>query len=189
MVSHDSASVPMFDRGLLSKSNDVHVTCPEFKVKAHHVKLIASWLSDLLNAEMTDAHLVTAFHAPMSTGAFALASFFYNMDTMPRLLSAGEADEMAGNVELFLACHLVLTDAARQEELALFSCRPKFHMLAHLVRDVRLERMNPKFAWCYGDEDYMHHVAMLARMTHRRTTSLRILERLRQGFVQQLLAC
>ena len=42
---------------------------------------------------------------------------------MPRLLSAGEADGMAGNLELFLASHLVLTDAAKQEQLAQRSLR------------------------------------------------------------------
>ena len=180
-------SVPIFDRGMLAKTKNINTTCPEFKIKAYQVRVVAAWLNDELNHELEDPAMVSMLHAPMAVGMFHLASFYHNMDTMPRLLSPEQAEEMAFNLESFLLTHLVLTITC-QTELAfvLFDIRPKFHMMSHMVLDVRRERQNPKYAWCFGDEDYMHHVASLARMTHRNTTMLRVLERLRLGLVQQL---
>ncbi len=94
---------------------------------------------------------------------------------------------MAQNLETFLLAHLTLTLTCQLEiGLVLFDIRPKFHHMAHMVKDIRSERQNPKFVWCFGDEDYMHHVSSLAKGAHKTTTMQRVLERLRLGMVQQL---
>ena len=147
-------SIPVFDRSMLGKAKNVHKSCPEFKIKAHQVRVVAAWLNDELNSELEDEDLCSVLHAPMAVGMFALASFYFNMDTMPRLLSEEQADEMAQNLETCLLAHLTPTLTCQLEMgLLLFDIRPKFHHMAHMVKDIRSERQNPKFCWCFGDED------------------------------------
>ena len=54
----------------------------------------------------------------------------------------------------------------------------KFHMNLHLVRDfVRNTRVNPRFTYCYKDEDFMRVVKSLAIHSHPATLPQRVLER------------
>lgn len=60
-----------------------------------------------------------------------------------------------------------------------FRLRPKAHMLQHLVADQLPVWGSPAGFWCYGDEDFVGKVKVVASRTkHPRTLEVRVMEKL-----------
>ena len=179
-------SVPLFRRATLNKRKDVNVSNPELKYKAFHVRIIISWLAHELDKEMQDPATCTLLHCPMAVGAYGLANFFNSMDCFPRILSETQSVQMAGEMRTFLAAHLVCSVQCKQDKMMMFQTKPKFHAMIHMMEDILTDRENPKYSWCFGDEDYMGLCSSIAKQTHRSSCMTRSLQRLKSTMIQQL---
>ena len=59
--------------------------------------------------------------------------------------------------------------------------RPKLHQFEHLLDSLLEVPYNPRFYWCYPDEDFIGHIVETARAAHPWTMVLRTLQRYRIG--------
>ena len=63
----------------------------------------------------------------------------------------------------------------------LFHCRPKLHLLAHMVLGLEASPRNPLVDAVWMDENFIGQVLRLARKTHCRTTHISVLYRYTAG--------
>lgn len=59
--------------------------------------------------------------------------------------------------------HQTLTTHFMMKGRQLFHLTEKAHYVQHLGDDCRNFKMNPRYGWCYGDEDLMGRIAQMAR--------------------------
>ena len=59
--------------------------------------------------------------------------------------------------------------------LRLWKMMPKMHLFLHLVEDQVVAFGNPRFWWCYGDEDLVGHLITVSEGLHPRTLVVSLL--------------
>ena len=63
--------------------------------------------------------------------------------------------------------HQELTEFMLSANRRIFHFTEKAHYVEHVALDVLVTRFNPRFAWCYLDEDFMGRMASLIKATLR----------------------
>ena len=98
--------------------------------------------------------------------ATALASFYALLEQCPRRMDEDELAELSKAGREICAFYAAIS---AQHAPALWKLTPKFHLLLHLV-DIQAPRWgNPRYFWCYQDEDLVGHVVEVARSCHPAT--------------------
>ncbi|CAK9070988.1 unnamed protein product [Durusdinium trenchii] len=90
-------------------------------------------------------------------------------------LSEGERAEVTLCGELFLEGFCTLAARAAKEKLLLFKLRPKLHMFAELILQLKRgdrEAPNILTTSCWQDEDFIGVVSQTSRTVHRAATGL-----------------
>ena len=59
--------------------------------------------------------------------------------------------------------------------------RPKLHQFEHLIDGLLITPYNPRFYWCYTDEDFIGHIVETGQGRHPWTLTLRVMQRYRIG--------
>ncbi|CAK9002404.1 unnamed protein product [Durusdinium trenchii] len=152
--------------------------------KGHDTAILGSWLE----VELSSASVASVDH-PLSevlevvkymnraSGSFWRTlyanGFFLSPDVATTAISAGWA-----MVEAY-ACLSSLTASLR---LRLFKCRPKLHMMGHILLDLSHQlttanrALNPTVWMCWGDEDFIGKISRSSRHQHSLTTPQRTIE-------------
>ena len=142
------------------------------KFKAAQVKQLVPWLADFAGRF---AH-VGYRHQVRATLLWSLARYIQVLDEAGRWMQDDEIASAMSAGELFLDCFSELAALALQANEALWKIRPKLHYMCHSVADLA-SGWNCRFDHCFMDEDFVGKMASLGRQCHRRTASLRILQR------------
>ncbi len=74
---------------------------------------------------------------------------------------------MKGHGQRFLECYNALAVAALEAIKPLYPVKPKFHQLAHCLRDLGQDSLNPKLYWGFADESLIGSVRRTAMHVYR----------------------
>ncbi len=173
-ASHVRCGVPAFDKNMLNcGKNTVY---PTMSGKAAHVKVVLRWLSNefyiaSVLPETVLKHCAVLFHA--------LAQFTHILAHAPLVLDQATADQACYYGLRYLVVYKYLAISAYQSRQRLWKIRPKNHYIMHTCLEMKETLLNP-FCWtCFMDEDFMGKVKRLSQKCHRRTVSLRTIQRYR----------
>ena len=79
--------------------------------------------------------------------------------------------------KLMMRLYVRMARNALDRNLKLFRCRPKLHILNHIVEDCRPSRLNPAHLACWMDEDNIKRVMHVKKAVRKRVATQRCLER------------
>ncbi len=140
--------------------------------KAGHIKVVIGYL-----AHLTETLALTDWRSKVrSTACYALADFLHVLDKGGRRLTADEIVRGRRSGFLYLRSYQLLAGMALDAHECLYKLRPKYHYLYHHVDDLK-DAWNPRFRHLFMDETWMGLVSRLGKGTHRKTMSLRSLQR------------
>jgi hypothetical protein len=148
--------------------------------KGADIKLVILWLADALTRR-------PAFDARATRVVVALATFTHILSNADVILTDAEVARARRASMIVVRGYVGLARAAVRRRQCLFRVKPKLHGLHHL--SLQLKRLNPSFCSCWSDEDFMGRIAKIASKTHRRSVSLRVLERYLFQLSQTMRAC
>ena len=86
----------------------------------------------------------------------------------------------------FMELYVRLARNALDSGLRLYRVRPKFHLLFHLLVEPRASMLNPAHCSCWMDEDFVKKSMRIKKAVHRRTATLRCLQRWLLALPQKL---
>ena len=89
--------------------------------------------------------------------------FYDIMAAHPIWLPAGATTEAASALATAGIHHQTLCHLFLQSSRQLWYVTEKGHMAQHLADDIRQTRFNPRFAWTYGDEDFVGRLKALGK--------------------------
>ncbi len=149
---------------------------PELDQKAAHVKLYLMFLaSELFIATST---LVADYEIRvLSVCMFHCAHFVDTLQNAGMWLKDYEADLAVHHGMRFLVLYRYLSRLAMASSRARYRLRPKLHYLMHTVLEMKTWRLNPAYATCFLDEDFMGKIKSIASRTHKRSCTMRTLQR------------
>ena len=148
--------------------------CPHLKCSAADAGVVLEFLVHKLQAKPAQAPyeglLACAWSANMFIKMLMRAGLF---------LSPAERDSIHTTGTFFLQSYLKLAVLAHSRSDLLFKLRPKWHILCHLVDDIRKKESgrNPMHDSTWLDEDYIKYSLRVFRKTSRMTSSLNVLKR------------
>ena len=78
-----------------------------------------------------------------------------------RYLTRSQVEHLQAAVLVSEQCYFALRSRSVQnEEFRMWSPKPKFHMWLHLADDfIGVTFINPRFTWCYMDEDFVGRIS------------------------------
>jgi hypothetical protein len=100
------------------------------------------------------------FHLRIIAAMDAIYKFTQLIDTSGYVLNADEATRAVTLVENFLGHYGWLREYAADQGTELFHVVLKFHMLLHLA--AASKHLNPKFYWCFKQEDFVGRISKCA---------------------------
>ena len=173
-------TMPMFTPSLLG----IHKTSsyPELtRVKAHATRVLLTYLAERVQAlprRDDDWHLLVACTSGLSQAHDI-------MDAADHFFSAAEAGAFYSHGFTFLATYMSLAQRAVSRNVRMYNITPKFHNVGHIVYTIQIDRVNPKFYHCYGDEDFVGRIGRVGAVVHPRTMTRRTIERYLTGLHQR----
>ena len=105
-----------------------------------------------LNTDGRYAHLVVVLQN--------LERFYAIMESYGHVIPVEPAEELFEVVHRCCVHYACLASDAAERGLKLFKITPKFHFWLHIAWMARY--VNPRFAWCYADEDFVGKIATIA---------------------------
>ena len=161
-------------------------TYPELMCKGSDTAVVLSWLSSLLESiclpDEYDQLALLIWLANSFCKVLAHGDYF-----LPR----ADREEAASSLHAFLNLYLSFAKEAYETNKWIWRVRPKFHMLCHLQieleKDVDLS-LNPKAYSTWMDEDMVKNIMRIKTKTHKKTSTLRTLQRYVGGLKLRLLS-
>ena len=98
-----------------------------------------------------------------------LNRFYELLDSEARFFNAPAKTEVAKLGMDLLILYSQLSTEAKNERRKQWKWNPKHHLFQHLCEWCISECGNPRFFWCYGDEDLVGKLIEVARSCHPRT--------------------
>jgi len=89
-----------------------------------------------------------------------LERFYSIMDSYGHFIPAESARDLFNAVHKCCVHYCCLAATAAERGLKLFLVTPKFHFWLHIAYFARY--CNPKYAWCYANEDFVGKIAQVA---------------------------
>ena len=98
-----------------------------------------------------------------------LVRFYEIVNDGDRVLSGEAKAELATLGQRLCGIYACLSDEALQNDAKLWHFVPKFHLFFHLCTHQSQDFGNPRFYWCYADEDMVGHMVEVAKSCHPAT--------------------
>ena len=140
---------------------------PVYLCKASQTVPLVSWLASLAiewSERCPPEHKSEAL--VLANMLWGLASYFHICKSASRFFTDGEARQLDIAGHTFLYMYSELRRVAIREQTFLWPLAPKFHMFHHIVLDAMSDRVNPRYFHCFGDEDQVGRMIILARASH-----------------------
>ena len=145
---------------------------PEYKGSGFDTYIVVKWLADFVQSPQCrglDPQVRTVVWV-----ANQVISIIYNA---PSFMSAAEQHQIRTLGAIFIRTYLYLAHEAARSQIYLWRVRPKLHLLDHVLRCERLSGVNPKLYATWLDEDSLRRYMRINRLTHKRTSHVRVLQR------------
>jgi hypothetical protein len=154
--------------------------------KGSDTMILMRWISWYVRLNMT--HLHDDSHKPLfeaiAAGCDAIVKCFRVLYAQPLWMKPEFAKLALGEGTVFLKAYSFLADQCYHLGYPCFGMVPKFHAWHHILYDIYTQLsnecpliLNPLYALCEMDEDFVGHVALSSRGVSSRTCSLRVLQR------------
>ena len=166
-------SQPCFTQAMCNRPSGERLNYPEFHGKASNTGKVCKWLGVYVRG--LAAH--TSHQKLRALACWSMADFLNGMDDADRVLSGAEVDRLTHAGMTYLRSTQVLAREAVDNGERAWNQPLKWHMFCHVVDDIKVYRRNPRFNWCFSDEDFAGHMAAIAAASHRSTVGARSLER------------
>ena len=162
----------------LTKSNLNWVSdgYPECHCKGYDTYVILKWLNHALQGcddQNTDLQDLDDLKTLVWT-ADSILSVWSNAGMFLTAQQAFHIEVMGG---IFMRTFIKLAANAVQRRQRLWRCRPKLHLVHHLLLDRRASRYNPHYMSTWLDEDTVKRVMRIKRKTHKLQSTDKSLKR------------
>ena len=149
---------------------------PKLKTQAAVVRDMAGFCTQLAIEFLSRKHLWLC----------QLMSRFYDLlDDEPVFLSATATDEVKKLGSSFCNLYAEFASQAFDAGIKGWKTSPKLHMFQHLCEWVAPEMGNPRYFWCYADEDMVGKMISAAKSCHPRTLHLMAVWKWLLGYFEQ----
>jgi len=164
-----------FTLKLLGKDRESERVYPSIgtQVKAASMKTILAFL----NYKLTNIAANTEYERIRATTAWALCDFLHICDLSDMWMTSDQADRACHAGFVFLRGYAWLADSNMRSNITLYKIRPKHHYFHHQVLEVQKSKLNPSWLHCFVSEDFVGRSARVASRCHRKTVSLRAIQR------------
>lgn len=148
--------------------------------KAWHTAVVIQYLANLFSVQ--DVHQV---EADVKLACWTANQFFHLLTDCRKesvWLEPDQASQARILGESFLKTYVGLHNKYHgRSNFKLFNCRPKLHLMAHMVANFENSPRNPLMDAVWMDENWIGQVLKLARKTHCRRTHVSTLLRYTAG--------
>ena len=104
-----------------------------------------------------------------------LCRFYETLDSQPQLLDESARAELPMLGQQFAELYALLAKSAMEARAKLWKTNPKLHMWEHLTEHQAIQRGNPRYYWCYADEDLVGRMVEVAKSVHPKTLACSVL--------------
>jgi len=168
-----TTSQPVFTRARLNY--ETNLSAPSIKAKAFDTRVLIAWCSELcIEAALTDDSL----HAQMrASTAWGIAEFCRIIELSGRHMTPTEVAAAREAGQTFLQCFGWLAREAIDAKKSTWPLKPKMHQFDHLLDDLVMDMLNPRFWWNFGNEDFLGTLKRIAQKCARKTLAESVLRR------------
>ena len=143
---------------------------PKLKAKAACTRHVTRFA-----LELSKQHNSGSDHDRKRDAACELLVRFYDiLDTEDRYLSDAAKLEISHIGKFFIAIYSNLSEEALRNDVRKWKMIPKFHAFVHLCEIQSLQIGNPRFFWCYEEEDMQKFTKEIAQSCHPRTVEFMV---------------
>ena len=114
-----------------------------------------------------------------------MVRFYEILDHEPMFLSPDASTEIKTLGSAFSSLYAEFASNAFDAGIKAWKTSPKLHMFQHLCEWVAPEMGNPRYFWCYADEDMVGKMIVAARSCHPRTLHLMAIRKYLLGYFEQ----
>ena len=157
-------SLPQLSKATIGKTSAQSM--PSMKTKAWNNRVLGAFLAELTHRDHM-RNLSDEYKRLRATCAWAIAEWLFCGEIFGRCLSPDQAQRMWVAGRTFLVTYTHLAHIAREKAVPLYNVTYKLHQFDHMVTDVKMLRLNPKYFHCFADEDMVGKVAAVCKRTHR----------------------
>ena len=144
------------------------------KVKGRQCVYVTQWLHSLLSASAPDDYSPAGNRCKI-LGAYAR---LFEIFSMPKWrMSSGDLLQIKELGQQLLLCSNLRATQAKRAGSSNWRLKPKHHQLLELLHETHATALSPSLWWTFGDEDFVGKVSVIASRCHRRTVSVRALQR------------
>ena len=104
-----------------------------------------------------------------------LCRFYGILDSESMFLTSGVRAELPILGQQFGILYASLSAQALRDKRKFFKMSPKLHLFVHLCEWQGIEYSNPRFYWCYADEDLVGLMVEVAKTCHPKTMAMNTL--------------
>ena len=103
-----------------------------------------------------------------------LVRFYDILDSAGRYLTTEEKLEIQHIGKILVSIYSQLSEEALARNVRLWKMVPKFHMMVHLCEIYAPQIGNPKYYWCYEEEDMHKNIKEIALSCHPSTVAFMV---------------
>ena len=166
--THRTHSQPRFSCAAVGVST-TKSSFPELRAKAHNCLMVTAWLADVTSKEAAAAAPGShkSVRARCCMGFWQIYGICLKAENV-NWLNDSEVEEikMAGRCALFGINHLAVEAMPRKTPKARYACRPKLHMLWHIIDTAVSTKRNLLSSWTMSSESSMGIYAKLAEASN-----------------------
>ena len=169
-----SCSQPCFTRKRLNF--DTNRCAPSVKAKAYNSRIMVAWIAEECGKAVQAGH--DTLHDKMRASVtWGLAKFCSVLDNSGRCMSPAEVASARRAGVVYLQTFAYLARDAVDSGVSLWPLKPKMHQFDHLLDDLLVDMMNPRFWWNFGNEDCVGLLKRIAMKCSRKTVASAVLRR------------
>lgn len=145
-------------------------------VKGWKCKYLFKWIS-LRILELAEMPSASAYQKERASMAHHLLCHIQILDRCDLFLNDLETDQACHHGWRFLRWYQYLASTSFQKDRCAYKLRPKLHAFAHQLLELRDTRENPAKHALWAAEDMVGQIKKLGKLTHRRTNSMRTVQK------------
>ena len=166
---HGFSKLPKFTREKLGHNNISQY--PELKSKAYHCRILISWVAQLTASQVRRTPHASLHMKMRATCCWALSTFCWLVDEFGNYLTDNQIRQLQFHGQTFLITYQHLAATSYFQGTCLWSLKPKLHQFQHALKDLWVDRLNPRLYWCFGDESMIGILKRSAAKVHRSTSA------------------
>ena len=149
---------------------DTNSSFPLYSCKASECVPLVAWLASTV---LQYSEVCPPSKKPealvVSNMFWGLSTYFWVCKKASRFFTDAEAEAVNHAGHTFLYMYSELRRTSISEATYMWNITPKWHQFHHLILDSVSDRSNPRYFHCFGDEDQIGKMLLLAAASHSAT--------------------